>query len=79
MMLHLDFKLNVFLFALAVWKHLYILHYPNQNYFFRFSDVHEFKKPNDVRGLSLMNAAARSVMEAYPDVVLAFGESDEYR
>jgi len=48
-------------------------------FFFRFSDMHEFKKPNDVRGLSLMNAAARSVMEAYPDVVLAFGESDEYR
>lgn len=26
-----------------------------------------------------MNAAAQSVMEAYPDVMLAFGESDEYR
>ena len=26
-----------------------------------------------------MNVAARSVMEAYQDVVLAFGESDEYR
>jgi tRNA(His) guanylyltransferase len=46
---------------------------------FRFSDIHGFEKPNDIRGLDLMNAAARSVMEAYPDVVLAFGESDEYR
>lgn len=44
-----------------------------------FSDAHAFEKPNDARGLGLMNAAARSVMVAYPDVALAFGESDEYR
>lgn len=45
----------------------------------RFSDAHAYIKPNDHRGLELMNAAAQSVMEAYPDVMLAFGESDEYR
>ena len=45
----------------------------------RFSDVHEFEKPNDLRALELMDHAARSVMEEYPDIVLAFGESDEYR
>ncbi|KAJ3547973.1 hypothetical protein NMY22_g1442 [Coprinellus aureogranulatus] len=46
--------------------------------FHRFSDVHEFQKPNDLRALQLMDHAARSVMEEYPDIVLAFGESDEY-
>lgn len=41
--------------------------------------MHNFQKPNDVRALELMDAAARAVMEEYPDIVLAFGESDEYR
>jgi len=45
----------------------------------RFSDVHKFAKPNDVRALGLMDQAARDTMELYPDIILAFGESDEYR
>ena len=45
----------------------------------RFSDLHEFKKPNDLRALELMDRAAKAVMDEYPDVVLGFGESDEYR
>jgi tRNA(His) guanylyltransferase len=45
----------------------------------RFSDVHHFAKPNDSRALELMDHAARSLMQAYPDIVLAFGQSDEYR
>lgn len=47
--------------------------------FDRFSDLHEFKKPNDLRALELMDRAAKTVMDEYPDVVLGFGESDEYR
>jgi len=46
---------------------------------FSFSDMHNFSKPNDVRALQLMDHAARDVMEEYPDIVIAFGESDEYR
>ncbi|KAG6885626.1 hypothetical protein C0993_012044 [Termitomyces sp. T159_Od127] len=46
--------------------------------FHRFSEKHNFTKPNDVRALQLMDHAARDVMEEYPDIVLAFGESDEY-
>ncbi|KAF8193362.1 tRNAHis guanylyltransferase-domain-containing protein [Pholiota molesta] len=46
--------------------------------FHRFSDKHEFTKPNDVRALQLMDHAAKDVMEEYPDIVLAFGESDEF-
>lgn len=48
-------------------------------YFYRFSEVHEFAKPNDVRALQLMDEAARSVMESFTDITLAFGESDEFR
>ncbi|KAF9558846.1 tRNAHis guanylyltransferase [Agrocybe pediades] len=46
--------------------------------FHRFSDQHEFKKPNDTRALELMDHAAKDVMTEYPDIVLAFGESDEF-
>jgi tRNAHis guanylyltransferase len=45
----------------------------------RFSDRHNFVKPNDFRALELMDHAARNVMEEYPDIVLGFGESDEFR
>ncbi|ESK89465.1 putative trnahis guanylyltransferase [Moniliophthora roreri MCA 2997] len=46
--------------------------------FHRFSDEHNFTKPNDVRALKLMDRAAEALMEEYPDIVLGFGESDEY-
>jgi tRNA(His) guanylyltransferase len=46
----------------------------------RFSDVHGFQKPNDEQALLLMDHAAKQVMEALNgDVVLGFGESDEFR
>ena len=48
-------------------------------YFYRFSEDHEFAKPNDVRALQLMDEAATSVLESFPDITLAFGESDEFR
>jgi tRNA(His) guanylyltransferase len=47
--------------------------------FHRFSDEHGFLKPNDSRALRLMDHAAKSLMEEYSDIGLAFGESDEYR
>ena len=37
-----------------------------------------FEKPNDRRALDLMNAAARAVVSALPDVTVAYGVSDEY-
>jgi tRNA(His) guanylyltransferase len=45
----------------------------------RFADDHAFVKPNDIRALELMDLAAWTVMREYPDVVLAYGQSDEYR
>ncbi|KAG8739855.1 tRNA-His guanylyltransferase [Ceratobasidium sp. 414] len=46
--------------------------------FHKFSDAHGFQKPNDKRALCLMDKAAQTLMEEYPDIVLAFGESDEF-
>jgi tRNA(His) guanylyltransferase len=46
---------------------------------FRFSEVHGFDKPNDERGLKLMDHAAQDVMTEYKDIALAFGESDEFK
>lgn len=45
----------------------------------RLSDKYKFEKPNDRRALDLMNAAAVSVMKALPDLIIAYGVSDEYR
>jgi len=46
--------------------------------FSRFTAAHGFAKPNDVRGLALMNACAAAVMRDWGDAVLAYGVSDEY-
>lgn len=45
----------------------------------RFSQVHKFEKPNDETALNLMNSCASLVLEEYPDIVFAYGYSDEYR
>lgn len=45
----------------------------------RLSQDHNFAKPNDERALQLMDHAARDIMNEFKDIVLAFGESDEYR
>jgi tRNA(His) guanylyltransferase len=47
--------------------------------FHRFCDTHEFVKPNDDAALALMNRVAKNVCMEFTDIVLAFGESDEYR
>ena len=45
----------------------------------RFSAKYNFEKPNDRRALDLMNAAAKAVVSEHPDIVIAYGVSDEYR
>ncbi|KIP07646.1 hypothetical protein PHLGIDRAFT_70673 [Phlebiopsis gigantea 11061_1 CR5-6] len=47
--------------------------------FHRLSQDHNFSKPNDERALRLMDHAARDVLNEFKDIVIAFGESDEYR
>lgn len=46
--------------------------------FHRLSSHYDFAKPNDSRALRLMNSAASHVMTQLPDVVMAYGDSDEY-
>lgn len=46
--------------------------------FHKFSDDHEFTKPNDLRALKLMNYAAFTVMKEFHDLLIGFGQSDEY-
>ncbi|GAB64857.1 tRNA guanylyltransferase, partial [Plasmodium cynomolgi strain B] len=43
-----------------------------------FTKTHRYTKPNDVRGLQLMNACAKEVMQKFDEVDLAYGHSDEY-
>lgn len=54
-----------------------IVPYPNKVR--RFSDKYAFEKPNDRHGIDLMNAAAKAVLKELPDIVIAYGISDEYR
>lgn len=46
--------------------------------FHRFCNVHHFVKPNDDRALQLMSRAAQCVMEEFKDIILCYGQSDEY-
>ena len=46
--------------------------------FTRFCDTLQLEKPNDARALKLMNKAAKEVMNNFHDIVIAYGQSDEY-
>ncbi|KMZ82532.1 hypothetical protein PVIIG_05109 [Plasmodium vivax India VII] len=43
-----------------------------------FTKTHGYTKPNDVRGVHLMNACAKEVMLKFDEIDLAYGHSDEY-
>jgi tRNA(His) guanylyltransferase len=46
--------------------------------FHKFTEKHNFEKPNDERGLNLMNFAAACVMKEFNEIILSYGQSDEY-
>lgn len=46
--------------------------------FHKFSDEYGFAKPNDARALSVMNRAANAMLGNFPDIQMAYGDSDEY-
>lgn len=46
--------------------------------FTKFTKAHEFTKPNDKRALDLMNACGSTVMEEFGEIILGYGQSDEY-
>ncbi|QPG73216.1 tRNA-His guanylyltransferase [Brettanomyces nanus] len=46
--------------------------------FHKFSEKYEFDKPNDDRALKVMNLSACQLMNQIPDIMMAYGDSDEY-
>ncbi|TID30155.1 hypothetical protein CANINC_001262 [Pichia inconspicua] len=46
--------------------------------FHKFSDFYEFEKPNDKLALEIINKSALKLMQSIPDIIMAFGDSDEY-
>ncbi|KAL7034899.1 hypothetical protein ACKWTF_008165 [Chironomus riparius] len=46
--------------------------------FHKFANTHNFEKPNDIRSLNLMNFAAGCVMKEFNEIIIAYGQSDEY-
>uniref|UniRef100_A0A8C9HH93 tRNA(His) guanylyltransferase n=1 Tax=Piliocolobus tephrosceles TaxID=591936 RepID=A0A8C9HH93_9PRIM len=46
--------------------------------FKKFIKLHNYEKPNDIRGLQLMNACAINVLNKFNEIDLSFGHSDEY-
>lgn len=46
--------------------------------FHKFSDFYDFEKPNDEIALKVINLTALKLMEVMPDIMLSYGDSDEY-
>lgn len=46
--------------------------------FHKFSEKHNFAKPNDKRALDLMVKSAGRVMDEFKDICVAYGQSDEF-
>ena len=46
--------------------------------FHKFSDAHKFTKPNEKAALDLMNKCAVNVMTEFNEIILSYGQSDEY-
>lgn len=47
-------------------------------HFHKFSQVHNFEKPNDEHALQLLNECSTDMLEEFPDIIFAYGMSDEY-
>lgn len=59
-------------------KETYIVARIDGKGFHTFSKENSFEKPNDIKALEVMNKAALSVCETFKDIIIAYGESDEY-
>ena len=46
--------------------------------FTKMCKLHNFDKPNDLKALQAMNIAAQEVCNSFVDIILAYGQSDEY-
>ena len=59
-------------------KNTYIVIRIDGKGFTKFTDAHQYKKPNEIRGIKLMALAGLSVMESFPEIFLGYGQSDEF-
>lgn len=46
--------------------------------FHKFTEKHKYQKPNDERGVELMSKAATVVINDLKEIVIAYGQSDEF-
>lgn len=58
--------------------HTYIVVRVDGRGFTKFCDVHGFEKPNDIRGIKLMTRCAKEVMKNFTEIVITYGDSDEF-
>ena len=59
-------------------KNTYIVIRIDGKAFTKFTDAHQYKKPNEIQGIKIMVLSAISVMESFPEIFLAYGQSDEF-
>ena len=59
-------------------KNTYIVVRIDGKAFTKFTDAHQYKKPNEIHGIKLMVLAGLSVMESFSEIFLAYGQSDEF-
>ena len=59
-------------------KNTYIVIRIDGKGFTKFTDAHQYRKPNEIKGIRIMVLAAISVMESFPEIFLAYGQSDEF-
>lgn len=46
--------------------------------FHKFTTLHNYEKPNDKLGLTLMNICAEEVMKKFTEIWISYGQSDEF-
>jgi tRNA(His) guanylyltransferase len=59
-------------------KNTYIVIRIDGKGFTKFTDAHQYKKPNEIKGIKIMALAGLSVMESFPEIFLGYGQSDEF-
>lgn len=59
-------------------KGTYILVRIDGKAFTKFCENHGFMKPNDIRCIRLMTASALHVCQTFTEIILSYGQSDEY-
>ena len=59
-------------------KNTYIVIRVDGKGFTKFTESHQYEKPNDIRGIRLMMLAGLKVMNTYSEIFMGYGESDEF-